>query len=64
MDDQSKANFFRPFFSNYRQFGGTGIGTMIMQRALALHNGHITLESEPGVGTTIFFHLPRSVYAG
>ncbi|MFM8473531.1 MAG: sensor histidine kinase, partial [Candidatus Kapaibacterium sp.] len=64
MDEQTKANFFRPYFSNYRQYGGTGIGTMIMQRAVALHRGHLSLESEPGVGTTVFFHLPRSVHAG
>ncbi|MFM2133753.1 MAG: hypothetical protein RL156_1034 [Bacteroidota bacterium] len=64
MDEQTQANFFRPYFSTYRQFGGTGIGTMIMQRAVALHGGHITLSSEVGAGTTVFFHLPKSVYAG
>ena len=64
MDEQTQANFFRPYFSNYRQFGGTGIGTMIMQRAVALHGGHITLSSQVGAGTTVFFHLPKTVYAG
>lgn len=64
MDEQTRLNFFRPFFSTYRQYGGTGIGTMIMQRAVTLHKGYIALESELGAGTTVYFHLPRDVYAG
>ncbi len=62
MDEQTRLNFFRPYFSNYRQFGGTGIGTMIMQRAVELHSGSIEVITAPGEGTTIQFKLPLAVY--
>ncbi len=62
MDEQTLANFFKPYYSTYRQFGGTGIGTMIMQRAIALHGGTVAVETELGKGTTIIFHLPMALY--
>ncbi len=62
MDEQTLANFFKPYYSNYRQYGGTGIGTMIMQRAIALHGGKIEVETAVGKGTTIYFKLPLALY--
>jgi PAS domain S-box-containing protein len=40
--------------------GGTGLGTKIVKDAIDLHHGHITVESEEGLGTTIRFTLPVS----
>ena len=64
MDETTRENFFKPYFSNYRQYGGTGIGTVIMLRAVNLHGGRISLDSAPDAGTTVVFHLPRTCYAG
>lgn len=62
MDEATKENFLKPYFSNYRQYGGTGIGTMIMLRAVEIHSGSIEVESEAGKGTTIAFKLPGNLY--
>ena len=37
--------------------GGNGIGLAQAFRAVQLHNGQITFESEPGLGTTFFIRL-------
>lgn len=58
MDEHTKHNFLKPYFSNYRQYGGTGIGTMIILRAIEIHRGTIEVESELGKGTTITFIIP------
>ena len=36
-----------------RKFGGTGLGMAITRELVQLMNGHITIESQKGVGTTI-----------
>ncbi|WP_298709952.1 HAMP domain-containing sensor histidine kinase [Chitinophaga sp.] len=43
---------------------GAGIAMIISQDMLERMNGRIWAESEPGVGTTFYFALPRNVQAG
>ena len=40
------------------EYSGTGIGLSICKKIIEGHNGHITLESEFGNGTTFYFTLP------
>ncbi len=41
------------------KFQGTGIGLAICQRIIDNHSGSISLDSEPGKGSTFYIRLPR-----
>lgn len=41
-----------------RRFGGAGLGLAIARRIAMLHGGNVTIESQPGVGTTARLVLP------
>jgi two-component system phosphate regulon sensor histidine kinase PhoR len=46
--------------SRSRKFGGTGLGLSIVKHIVLLHNGTITVNSVPGVGTSFIIILPIS----
>ena len=56
---------FQPFVqaerSTARQFGGSGLGLSISRRLAEMMGGTVSIESEPGVGTSISVLLPLPI---
>ena len=48
-----------PFFTT--KPSGNGLGLAIVKRILEAHAGELTIQSEPGIGTTVSVQLPRRV---
>ncbi len=50
---------FDPYFSTKKK--GSGLGLAISHSIVQKHNGHIAVESTPGVGTAFTIYLPASL---
>jgi PAS domain S-box-containing protein len=57
MEQEVKHNVFTPFFSTKKKWG-TGLGLALTKRIIDLHDGEITVESEPERGTIFWITLP------
>ena len=61
---QDVERIFEPFWRGagdlWRDKGGTGLGLSISRQFVRSHGGRMWLESELGVGTSVFFSLPIS----
>lgn len=54
-----KERIFEPFERlGHKEAPGTGIGLAIVRKIIALYQGRVWVESEPGKGATVFFTLP------
>jgi signal transduction histidine kinase len=60
--EKEHKNIFKPFskfnYSRDKLYGGTGVGLSITKKLVELLQGTLSLESEPGKGTTIYFTIP------
>jgi two-component system sensor kinase FixL len=56
MTPEVKANIFQPYFTTKEK--GTGLGLAISQNILEEHGGGITVDSDPGAGSTFTVKIP------
>jgi len=59
MDDQTIKKIFKPMFTTKKKGIGTGLGLLMIQHIIDMHNGFIEIESEVGKGTTFHLYLPK-----
>jgi signal transduction histidine kinase len=56
------ASVFEPFQqarpTDATELGGSGVGLTVCKMLVEMHNGHITVESVEGKGSTFAFTLP------
>jgi CheY-like chemotaxis protein len=63
MDEATRLRVFEPYFTTKDAGKGTGLGLFMVYGIVRAHGGSITVESEPGRGTTFRLDWPAEITA-
>jgi len=58
--EEIRERVFDPFYSTKQQVTQIGMGLTLCHKIVEWHHGRITIESEPGAGTTVEVYLPAA----
>jgi CheY-like chemotaxis protein len=60
MDKHTVDKVFEPFYSTKPRGKGTGLGLSMVHGTMVSHHGTVTIDSEPGAGTTVSLFFPAT----